>query len=387
MPCQRRMRNISVIIPTCDRPEMLARALASVHVQGLAAGEVIVVNDGRSDVAVAGAKVLRTGPYSGPAAARNAGALAAGCDHLAFLDDDDEWAPGHLETMWRLLGDGDVAATAFRRHTRAGEVEVREPPSDLCASAWLVRNQGIQGSNLAVRRRTFLGLQGFDELLWCGEDIDFAIRCAEGGVRYAMSREPTVTCHAHSRPRITSPSPRHRHAHRTFLAAHGSKMSCTQVQTYRERIASLFGIDPGPVPRLVWVLGPPGAGKTTWATRHARGHDRVLDLVEAMPWLDGADIGVRTAKRHIAAAIRATESKRVGGDRRLFVTPAYFSPEDLGPAQDFEHIVAVVPSEPCWRAQLGRREGFIDERSAREYEQWAARFGTGASAATAGFAS
>ena len=381
------MAAVSVIIPTCDRPELLARAMASIHRQESSAGEIIVVNDGLGDIAVEGAKVVRTGPHAGPAAARNAGARASVCEHLAFLDDDDEWRPDHLGTVCELLKDGDVAATAFLRHTRTGGVEVREPPIRLVASAWLVCNQGIQGSNLAMRRQSFHELQGFDELLWCGEDMDLAIRCAEAGVRYAASTTPTVTCHAHSLPRITSPGPRHRHAHRTFLAAHGSRMSTNQVQEYRERATRLFGMDPGPLPRLVWVLGPPGAGKTTWATRHARGNDRVLDLIEAMPWLDGADLGVHTAKRHIAAAIRATESQRPEGDRRLFVTPAYFSPEDLGQAQDFEHIIAVVPSAECWRAQIQRREGFVDKRHALEHESWAARFGTCARAATAGCSS
>ncbi|HEY4243202.1 MAG TPA: glycosyltransferase family A protein [Kofleriaceae bacterium] len=374
----------AAIISTCNRPELLERALASVRRQLRGVDEIIVVNDGESDVSVAGARRLQIGPYAGPAAARNAGARVATADNLAFLDDDDEWAPDHVEIICGLLADSEVAATAFRRHARSGEVEVREPPSVLRASDWLVQNRGIQGSNLAARRRTFLDLRGFDELLWCGEDMDFVIRSADGVVRYAMSRTPTVVCHADAPSRITSPDARHRHAHRTFLAAHGSRMSAAQVQEFRERVTKLFGVDPEPVPRLVWVLGPPGAGKTTWATRCARGVDRVMDLGEAMPWLDGADLGVRTAKRHIAAAIRATESQRRDDDRRLFVTVAYFGPEDLGPSQDFEHVVALVPSAQRWRTQLEDREGHIDERHAREYEQWAARFGTGARAASAG---
>ena len=103
-------------------------------------------------------------------------------------------------------------------------------------------------------------------------------------------------------------------------------MSHAQVHAFRERVLGLFGEDPGPVPRLVWVLGPPGAGKTSWALRCARRGDRVFDFTEAMPWLDGADVGVRTAKRHLAAAVRATESQRAEGERRLFVTGATTHP-------------------------------------------------------------
>lgn len=380
------MTTTAAIITTCDRPEMLRRAVASALRQDHPVDELIVVNDGLSEIAVPGAKPVRTGPHAGPAAARNAGARAASSDILAFLDDDDEWAPQHLATVSRLLADRDLAATAFHKHTRSGDVVLKKPPPTLSAPEWLVQNQGIQGSNLAIHRRVFLELLGFDELLWCSEDMDFVIRCADRGVRYAGSEVPTVTYHAHAEPRITAPDPRHAHAHRTFLAAHGSRMSPEQADAFRARVTRLFGADPGPVPRLVWVLGPPGAGKTTWATRCARGADRVLDLAEVMQWLDGADLGVRTAKRHVAAAIRATEGPRPDGSRRLFVTPAYFGPEDLGPPLSFEHIVAIVPHEQQWRAQLGGREGQVAEAHAREHATWLARFGAGARAANAGSA-
>jgi hypothetical protein len=374
----------AAIITTCDRPEWIGRAIASTRRQGHAVDELIIVNDGLCDVAVAGARVVRCGPHAGPAAARNAGARAATADLLAFLDDDDEWAPDHIENLSPLLLEHDIAATAFHRCTRAGDVVQTTPPSTLVVSDWLVENRGIQGSNLAVRRQTFVELTGFDELLWCGEDMDLALRWADAGVRYAMSERPTVTCHSDAGRRITSAGPRHRHAHRTFLAAHGSRMSTAQVQAFRERVTCFFGVDPGPVPRLVWVLGPPGAGKTTWATRRAGVRDRIFDFDEALTWLDGADLGVRTAKRHIAAAVRATESQRLDGERRLFMTPAYFGPEDLGPASSFEHIVGLVPSEGQWRAQLQSRDGRIDERHAQEHAAWVARFGTGARAAAAG---
>jgi hypothetical protein len=161
-------------------------------------------------------------------------------------------------------------------------------------------------------------------------------------------------------------------------------MTDDDIRAFRERAEQLFGVDPGPVPRLVWVMGPPGAGKTTWATRCARGRDRVLDFTDVMPWIDGADLGVRTAKRHVAAAFRVVERQRGAHDRRLFVTPAYFDPEDLGPPRAFEHIVAIVPEADRWRAQIAGRDGRVEGRHLQEYARWLDRFGTGARAATAG---
>lgn len=296
---------------------------------------------------------------------------------VAALVDGQLRAPDLLQRALRSV----IVATGITQVNRRGGTTLRTPPRELVQSDWLTENQGVQGSNLCVRRVAFAALQGFDELMWCGEDVDFMIRAAGGGLRYGASTLPTVFWHRHERPRITDPNPRHAHAHRTFLAAHGARMTAVQVSDYRARTKQRFGVDPGVVPGLVWVLGPPGAGKTTWATGHAGDADRVMDFTEVMPWLDGADLGVRTANRHLASAIRAVERQRQEGRRRLFVTPAYFDPEDLGPIQFFEHIVCIVPSAERWRDQLLRREGHVDPRHEDEHRRWPSRFGTGARAA------
>jgi hypothetical protein len=371
----------AVIVTACDRPELLPRALESVARQRLPPDEVIVVNDGQAAVTCPGVRHLRVGPNAGPAAARNAGAAASHADNLLFLDDDDEWLPEYAEAAVGLLKHHDIALSGFLKAKRDGtRVPEKVPPTDLVASEWFVRNQGLRGSNLAMRKSAFAAVGGFDELLWCGEDMDLAIRCADRGLRYAVEPRHLVVYHAHSGPRITARDVRHRQAHRTFLAAHGGRMTDDMVQAFRERTQALFGVDPGPVPTLVWVLGPPGAGKTTWATRRAQPGDRVMDLGEIMPWLDGADFGVRTAKRHIAAAIRAVEERRPVGERRLFVTPAYLDRDDLGLLLDFEHVVAVVPPAERWRAQLFGREGRVDPKHETEHARWVARYGTNAHA-------
>ena len=95
---------VSVIIPTLHRPALLRRALASVLRQTWRDLEVIVVVDGPDRDTIA---VLRTiddrrlsvieNPHSLTAAgARNAGMDRAKGDWIAFLDDDDEWAPEKL---------------------------------------------------------------------------------------------------------------------------------------------------------------------------------------------------------------------------------------------------------------------------------------------------
>jgi glycosyltransferase involved in cell wall biosynthesis len=96
---------ISVVVPTHNRPEMLAEALASVRAQTFTDYEIIVVSNGenaemrhRSHVASTRAAAryfaLSEGNVS---AARNFAIDQAKGEWVAFLDDDDIWLPEKLE--------------------------------------------------------------------------------------------------------------------------------------------------------------------------------------------------------------------------------------------------------------------------------------------------
>lgn len=103
----------SVIVPTHNRPAMLAEAVASILAQRAATVECIVVDDGSTPpVEPAGDRriiVVRRDVPGGPAAARNLGLAAAGGDVVAFLDDDDLWLPGRLDLALAGLERAPVA--------------------------------------------------------------------------------------------------------------------------------------------------------------------------------------------------------------------------------------------------------------------------------------
>jgi glycosyltransferase involved in cell wall biosynthesis len=95
---------ISIVIPSHNRPDTLAEALASVRAQTFTDYEIIVVSNGESDGmrqqtrAVANAHraqyfVLDEGSVS---IARNFGLAKARGEWIAFLDDDDIWLPEKL---------------------------------------------------------------------------------------------------------------------------------------------------------------------------------------------------------------------------------------------------------------------------------------------------
>jgi glycosyltransferase involved in cell wall biosynthesis len=91
----------SVVIPTYGRPRFLAEALTSVLAQTYHDFECIVVDDASDEPATLPddprVHLVRRDENGGPPAARNTGIDAARGTYLAFLDDDDLWAPHRLE--------------------------------------------------------------------------------------------------------------------------------------------------------------------------------------------------------------------------------------------------------------------------------------------------
>jgi glycosyltransferase involved in cell wall biosynthesis len=133
---------VSVIIPTFSRPAMLREAIESVLQQTFKDFEIIVINDGGSDISE-----LISG-FSSPrivhvhhetsrerSAARNSGLALARGKYISYLDDDDIFYPRHLEGLLeviqatakkvaysdancaqQILEDGQYKITARQRH-------------------------------------------------------------------------------------------------------------------------------------------------------------------------------------------------------------------------------------------------------------------------------
>ncbi len=96
------MAEISVVIPTFNRAGLVPLAIRSVLAQTHPATEIIVVDDGSADrtpevLAEFGPQIRAIRQENGGlSAARNTGIKAARTEWVAFLDDDDEYAPDRL---------------------------------------------------------------------------------------------------------------------------------------------------------------------------------------------------------------------------------------------------------------------------------------------------
>jgi GT2 family glycosyltransferase len=168
---------VSVITPTKNRARMLADAIASVRKQTYRNWELIVVNDGGAGVgalvesAAGNARYIERRESGGPAAARNAGVAAARGEVLAFLDDDNLYLPGHLESLLAALrGSAALAYSSAERvlervdGTRRVELK-REPlvPDLRPARELLLVRNFIDMSTVAARRECFAEFGAFDE--------------------------------------------------------------------------------------------------------------------------------------------------------------------------------------------------------------------------------
>jgi glycosyltransferase involved in cell wall biosynthesis len=156
--------DISVIIPCFNAAASLPRAIDSVLRQGIAAVEIIVVDDGSFDNSVAVAEelavrhpqvaILRQKLNGGPAVARNAGLAAATGRLVGFLDADDGYAPGaFMRILERFAASPALAAVIVGIDWLEGDRDFH--PVQAAAAA------GSAPGNLLVRRSVALMIGGF----------------------------------------------------------------------------------------------------------------------------------------------------------------------------------------------------------------------------------
>jgi glycosyltransferase involved in cell wall biosynthesis len=202
-----RRPSFSVVIPTRNRHAFARRAVECALAQEGVEVEVLLVDDGSSDgsrdhlAALSDPRVrLFDGPGAGPCAARNVALEHVRSPWIAFLDDDDLWAPGKLV---RLAETGDAAGFGF---SSAIVIDQDGQPMRLDAAPdledlelQLLRRNAIGTPSVVVARTDLvLDLGGFDERLPVLGDWELWLRLAAVTPAFATS-EPLTAYTVHTR--------------------------------------------------------------------------------------------------------------------------------------------------------------------------------------------
>ena len=194
---------VSVIVPTYHRPQLLREAVESVlaqELEGADAEVVVTVSDANAAADIAAAEELATDPRVrvviasalGPAAARNAGMMAARGELFAFIDDDCVAEKGWLQTGVLALREADLVQ---------GHTSPVAPPANWYHTLCVDRLSLLwEACNLFVRREMVDRVGGFDEalppiLLASGEDTEWGWRLMHHGAR-AVFRDDARVRHA-----------------------------------------------------------------------------------------------------------------------------------------------------------------------------------------------
>lgn len=176
---------VSVVIPTFNRSELVARAIRSVQGQTYSNLEIIVVDDASRDdtkKVVAGMsdariRYIRHESNRGGSGARNTGIRAATGEYIAFLDDDDEWEPEKTEEQLSALRDYDVVLCTSDEHRRGidrFDAKASVDLDDLRKGDFTAGGTGVLMAKASVLKGAM-----FDETLPRCQDWDIFIRIAK----------------------------------------------------------------------------------------------------------------------------------------------------------------------------------------------------------------
>ena len=194
--------DVSIVIPTRNRPGLLDRCLGSID----ADVEIIVVD--QSDEPLQAASLCRPVRLVRQAipsigAARTAGALAATAPLIAYLDDDVIVIPGWGTALAQVFASGLRPAAVF-----GAILPAPGPGLPYCALAYPERRRAHRltapwyvghGGNMAIDRATLLSLGGFRELRPSGEDADMIMRLLRAGRQVLHEPEMAVLHERRSR--------------------------------------------------------------------------------------------------------------------------------------------------------------------------------------------
>ncbi len=240
---------ISVYMPTFNRATMAIRAIESVLAQNYPNIELLVVDDASTDntwpvltnkyINDERIRFFRQNKGQGACAARNRAITEARGEFVTGIDDDDEFLPNRLSSLYQAYNDKyscvcsgyiwDYGSIQKKLYARRKVVSLPE-----LLDLHTLSNQAL------VRRERMLALGGFDITLAAFQDYDMWVRVVQAYGPALRIAEATYKVNVgHELGRITN-SPKRLDAHKQFVAKHRVHMTERNLQNqmfYRQTMA------------------------------------------------------------------------------------------------------------------------------------------------------
>ena len=185
---------VSVIIPTYNRANLIGRSIQSVLNQTYQEFEIIVVDDGSTDnteYVVKGfddarIRYVRYQENRGGSAARNAGIKIASGDYIAFQDSDDEWLPEKLEKQMVIFKSASVkVGVVYTGFWRIQNNKKKYIPSSAITKKSgnvyksILNRNFITTQSAVIKKEVFKKTGMFDERIPAFQDWDLWIRISK----------------------------------------------------------------------------------------------------------------------------------------------------------------------------------------------------------------
>lgn len=200
-------RSVTIIVPTYNRRDRLEHVLRALERQtcGVEAFDVVVVSDGATDATDEFLANLRTTlaltvehqANTGPAAARNRGVELATAPMVLFIDDDvvpqpelvAEHLASHEHSPGLVVIGPMITPPGFRMKPWVAweQAMLYKQYEALAAGVYGATHRQFYTGNASLSRARFLEAGGFDTRLRRAEDVEFAYRLHELGLRFEFN--------------------------------------------------------------------------------------------------------------------------------------------------------------------------------------------------------
>ena len=184
---------ITVIITTFERPDLLKTSLQSVLSQTTLPLEIIIINDCSEanyqpvllDFEQHNIKYLCLDKRSGANVARNIGVQAAKGNVIAFLDDDDVWLDIFLENHIQIyLDKPDVGAVVCGHKIMQTPSRINVNPEIYVSANELRHGNRFSGMSGFSAKTSVLRKYPFDPSLKNGQDWDLYVRLVQDQIKF-----------------------------------------------------------------------------------------------------------------------------------------------------------------------------------------------------------